>query len=211
MLIQSFFVPTHGFAGKKPKPRKPKTKQTPTHKGFGKAPLTVEETISAFKTRQPKIGSAAASRCCPCRAREDAIVSYADCCMPLHNGDIQPTSPTAVLRSRYSAFAFRIIPYIMDTTHPTCSDYREKRLQWAESLNADGMFDSYKFDGLTILSKEEFGVDENEAFLEFQVHLREKKVDGRSSMVKERSRFLRDTQTGVWSYSSGDLSVIPDG
>ena len=200
-----------GFAAKKPKPRK--AKRATQHKGFGKAPPTIDEQIAAFNTRKPRKG--AESRPCPCRQMEpDSTITYADCCMPLHDGARLPMTPTEVLRSRYSAFAWRIIGYLIKTTHPTCGDYMENKIQWAKGLDDYGMFDNHQFKGLTILGDEEPGKDENESYLEFQVHLLEDPSDakpqGAPSIVQEKSRFIRDEQTGMWTYASGDIKIISD-
>lgn len=97
----------------------------------------------------------------------------------------------------------------MDTTHETCRDYREDRIAWARDLHKAGMFDSYEFVGLEA-GPEVPGKDENEGFITFKVRLRAKeggseKSKGSETVVKETSRFLRDPETGVWSYASGEV------
>ena len=137
-----------------------------------------------------------------------------------------------VLRSRYSAFCWRNIGHIIATTHSTNRDYREDKIAWAKDLHKEGMFDSFEFIRLDI-GKEEVGrggENENEGFLEFQVTLRGRSDDddnenggrgnarrggrpsaaatvaGLETVVKERSRFLRDAETGIWSYAGGDVT-----
>lgn len=82
------------------------------------------------------------------------------------------------------------------------------------------MFDSFEFVELKILQEEELK-NENEGFMEFQVTLRGRDGDdivreggrqsaaavaGLETIIQERSRFLRDPETGVWSYASGDVT-----
>ncbi|KAL7531518.1 hypothetical protein ACHAWF_003800 [Thalassiosira exigua] len=168
-----------------------------TSKGFGAPPLPLDDVLAAFKTRAPENADAEP---CPCGSGE----SYAGCCGPLHRGERVCSTMTDVLRSRYSAFSWRNIKYVMDTTHETCRDYREDRVAWAKDLHKTGMFDSFEFvklePGLEELNED----DENEGFVQFKVTLRAKE-DGQETDISERSRFLRDPSKGSWSYASGDV------
>jgi uncharacterized protein YchJ len=120
---------------------------------------------------------------------------------------------TDVLRSRYTAFAWRIIEYVMATTHESCRDYREDRVAWANDLNRNGMFDSFEFVDLSAGEEEIDELDENVGFVEFKVTFRAKEggyggsepVAGRETVISERSRFLRNPVDGSWSYASGDV------
>jgi hypothetical protein len=81
------------------------------------------------------------------------------------------------------------------------------------------MFDSFDFVDLKILpvhekEKEEIVefVNDDEAYIEFEVTLRaregatnDKAVAGEETVVKERSQFLRDPDSGIWTYSGGDV------
>ena len=119
---------------------------------------------------------------------------------------------TDVLRSRYTAFAWRIIDYVMATTHESCRDYREDRVGWANDMNRSGMFDSFEFVYLSAGEEEIDELDENAGFVEFKVRFRAKErgdgndpVAGRETVISERSRFLRNPDDGSWSYASGDV------
>ena len=126
---------------------------------------------------------------------------------------------TDVLRSRYTAFAWRMIEYVISTTHESCGDYREDRVSWANDMNRNGMFDSFEFVNL-IPGEEEIDAldEENAGFVEFRVTFRAKEsngwggggnnndiVAGRETVIVERSRFLRNPVDGSWSYASGDV------
>ena len=189
-----------------------------TSKGFGAPPPSLDDVLSKFPMRMPAGVVTAATRDCPCG---NPGKTYGECCGPLHDKTRDCTTMTDVLRSRYSAFCWRNIGHIMDTTHPICRDWKADRIQWAKDLNKDGMFDSFEFVNLQV-GPEEPGAEENEGFIEFQVTLRGRDetdmirggasrrsaaaVAGLETVVKERSKFLRDPETGSWSYASGEVT-----
>lgn len=186
------------FAAKK-KPNKKKRNSATTKKGFGAAPPTLEEVASKFRVRLPEN---AATLPCPC-GTSNAL--YSDCCEPYHKGEKGAETPLRVLQSRYSAFCYRLVPYIIESTHPTCRDWRENKVTWAKDLNRDGMFDSFEFVGLTAGETEMDEADESKAAIEFQVKLRSRDGDEEETVVSERSIFLKNTETNVWTYASGDV------
>ena len=51
---------------------------------------------------------------CPCQSGK----SYADCCQPFHLHQVIPDSAEKLMRSRYAAYTFVNIPYIVETTLP---------------------------------------------------------------------------------------------
>lgn len=51
---------------------------------------------------------------CPCKSKQ----RYADCCMRFHYGRSAPETAEALMRSRYSAYFFRRVAYLVETTHP---------------------------------------------------------------------------------------------
>ena len=193
-------VVTSGFAAKK----KIGTKQATasSNKGFGVPPPTLDEVLSRFRTRIPDQDPE--SHECPCRTSGR---TYGECCGPLHQGKPCQTM-TDVLKSRYSAFSWRIIKHIIDTTHVTCKEFREDRVAWAKELNSAGMFDKYDFISLEA-GPEQPGSNPEEGFIQFNVILRAKEdtsslTAGQDMVVTEKSRFVRDAD-GRWSYASGDV------
>ena len=178
-------------------------------RGFGTKPLSFEQVVAQFPTRLPPN---ALDLPCPCQKHSNPrqpeaegtdLITYRECCAPYHDGEKLPESPERVLRSRYSAFRYRNIPYILKTTHPDCSDYQSDKIKWAKDMNKGGMFDGYDFVGLEILSDTVYS-DENsaEAFLEFQVRLAKRNdspitkstdvtSDAEEVIVAEKSRFLK--------------------
>lgn len=204
----AFAVRASAFAVKKDDR---KSGSASTKKGFGKAPLTLEQTFASFKNRLPK----SAEDCpCPCGISGK---TYGECCAPYHQGSLIPLSPLAVLKSRYSAFCWRNIGYVMKTTHPTCRDFQKDKIAWAKDLDKRGMFDSFDFVGLKVLENETISaVDENIGFIEFQVQLRANsltgsQIDGKVTTIQELSTFQKDEITGGWSYASGDVRSTVEG
>ena len=202
-----FVIPClHGFAAKKntgagggPKKRRAAAS---TNKGFGAAPPTFDEVVSRFRTRLPS-SDATSVVDCPCGSGK----TYQSCCEPFHKGERSCTAPTDVLRTRYSAFSYRLVKYVIDTTHPTCRDYQEDKIEWAKELNKNGMFDSYDFVDLEI--GDEISSSEDEAFVDFRVRLRAKDsqgtLAGKETLISEKSRFLRNNEDGTWTYASGEV------
>lgn len=167
-------------------------------KGFGTKPPTYEEVIATFKTQQ---GPDAVNEPCPCGTTAGAL--YGDCCAPYHQGQKLAESPAVVLKTRYSAFYYRLIPYIISTTHPVCSDYNTDKIKWAKELHKNGMFDSFDFVALEP-GVETPGKDANEGFLEFKVKLRARDGLKEETVISEKSRFLK--QGEEWLYASGEVT-----
>ena len=196
--------------------RKSKGKSVP--KGFGRKSETLDDLLQTFPTRRPE--QTGNNQTCPCGVEE---ISYGNCCYPYHMKQKLPESPKRVLQSRYSAFVYRLIGYIIDSTHPSSRDYRNDKIAWAKDLHNNGMFDSVKFMKLNITKCEEFGrSDRSEEYIDFQVTLRSKEhaqqnqnFDSSSSIeksasiqIQERSKFIEDNDTGSWLYASGVVRTL---
>jgi SEC-C motif-containing protein len=54
-----------------------------------------------------------AARACPCCSS----AAYADCCAPYHEGVREAPDPTALMRSRFAAFALKHVDYLWRTLH----------------------------------------------------------------------------------------------
>lgn len=211
---------TSSLTAKKPTKKK-KSNSASSSKGFGAPPPpapTLDSVIGKFRTRMPEDAD---SQPCPCGGKSETEKLYGQCCGPLHRGERKALTTTDVLRSRYSAFVWRLIPYIIESTHETCRDYLEDKVKWATSLNRYGMFDSFDFVKLDVGPEEPSAEDENVGFIKFGVTLRANDesyledhegsvIPGQETKMTERSKFIRDPTTGVWSYASGDVqSSIP--
>ena len=180
-----------------------------SNRGFGRPPPSLEEILTGFKTRIPELAN---DQPCPCGVTGEA---YGACCAPYLAGERFPMTPSRVLQSRYTAFCWRDVGHIIRTTHPSCRDYQADKVAWAKKLDKNGMFDSFEFSGLTLLGNEEH-VNDSEAFVEFEVRLRANQrtgttLEGQTTTVRERSKFLKDQETGVWTYASGDVRSTVEG
>lgn len=124
---------------------------------------------------------------CPCKSRE----SYAACCQPYHFGRAKPETALQLMRSRYSAYFFRLVDYLVATTHP---DTREPGLKahLEESIHEA----NWRF--LTILGSSKGGPDDKTGKVEFVAEYFE---SGQPHELHERSRFKR--YKGAWKYLDG--------
>ena len=73
---------------------------------------------------------------CPCNSGLD----YADCCAPYISGARKAPGPEALMRSRYTAYALQIMPYLAATLHPgQRHDYDEAgAARWARARRGPG-------------------------------------------------------------------------
>lgn len=204
LILSNFSKCSSGFAASK-KSGKKGPKIVLSGNGFA-APSqnlkNLEEIVKKFPSRVPPNPE----ECnCPCGTG----LLYKHCCQPFHVKDKIPDTPLDVLRSRYTAFCWRMIPYVMETTHPTCRDFRKDKVLWAKDLNRDGMFDSYDFVSLNAGEVEISEDNPNEGYIEFKVNLRANSngshLEGQEITVCERSKFLFDGNPPRWRYASGEV------
>lgn len=118
---------------------------------------------------------------CPCGSG----LAYRQCCQPLHEG-AAATSPEALMRSRYSAFVFRLADYLLATWHASTRPGQltlEQSPEWVS---------------LSVFDTLENG-DQGE------VHFRAVHRAGDGwGYLEERSEFVREQ--GRWFYLVGDTS-----
>lgn len=140
----------------------------------------------------------ASSRECPCGSG----ASYAACCAPLHRGDREASDATALMRSRYAAFAKKEALYLWKTLHPDHDDRARPEDEVIRDLRA--ACSSNRYMGLTILDAR--GADANgmaRVLFEAKVFRR-----GEDLSFVELSEFLHD---GVgWRYLRGDGASIAE-
>lgn len=111
---------------------------------------------------------------------------YADCCGPLHGGVAAPTAE-ALMRSRYSAYVLRLLPYLLATWHRST---RPAQLDLADDAT---------WLGLTIRRHQQ--QDADHATVEFVA--RRRFGGGSALRLHEISRFVRED--GRWFYVDGDF------
>ena len=124
---------------------------------------------------------------CPCKSRE----TYGTCCEPFHLGRAKPETAEQLMRSRYSAYFFRLVDYLVRTTHP---DSRPPDLK---SRIEESIYQTnWRF--LTILGSSKGGKDDKTGKVEFVAEY----FEGNQPLeLHERSRFKRFK--GDWKYLDG--------
>lgn len=123
---------------------------------------------------------------CPCGTGK----TYVECCQPYHDGEADAPTPEALMRSRYAAYALKLIDYLEDTLDPqTSEDFdREATRKWAEEST---------FEKLEVLGASEEG---NKGFVEFKAHF---VVGAERHCHHEKSRFRK--QAGRWYFREGRI------
>ncbi|MCH1508748.1 MAG: SecC motif-containing protein [Akkermansiaceae bacterium] len=121
---------------------------------------------------------------CPCKSKK----IYSDCCQFYHLRKTKPPTAEKLMRSRYSAFFFRLVDYLVETTHP---DKRDKNLH--RDLEDTIHYTNWKF--LTILSTSKGGKKDKTGKVEF---IAEYYWDNQPQELHECSRFKR--YKGDWKY-----------
>ena len=60
--------------------------------------------------------------------------SYGDCCAPFHEGKFFPKTPAELTQARYTAFAYRLPDYLMETTDPEGEEWNKDAAGWKKGL-----------------------------------------------------------------------------
>lgn len=128
---------------------------------------------------------ASSATACPC----GRAAAYAECCGRWHDGPLRLAAPDAeaLMRSRYSAYVLGLVPYLLDTWHPSTR---------AASLELDVAGTTWL--GLEVRAHRR--VDATHATVEFVARNR---VGGRGHRLHETSRFV--LEAGRWFYVDGTL------
>jgi SEC-C motif-containing protein len=133
----------------------------------------------------------AGPRTCPCFSGE----LYEACCAPFHKRTREPPTAELMMRSRYSGFALKLVPYLYDTFH---SEHEDKKLPKAEVLR--GLRDAsegFRYMGLRILQSRQDDAAGTAQVL-FFARLFER---GTERSFVELSEFKKEN--GGWRYVSG--------
>jgi len=83
--------------------------QTALQAGFGKPRESIEQA-----SRIPWGGDQ-----CSCGSGKQ----YSECCQQYHNNSKDPTNPVQVIRARFSALTYGVVPFLTKTTHPDNREY----------------------------------------------------------------------------------------
>ena len=127
---------------------------------------------------------------CPCHSN----LHYQKCCRPYHLGDIAQTA-SALMRSRYSAFALKLADYIISTTHPNNEQYTKDTAKWKDSILRFSR--ASKFQTLEIIDESEQGATATVTFRAgIILGIKDASFTERSSFEKTANR---------WLYLSGEV------
>ncbi|MGR8932345.1 MAG: YchJ family protein [Gammaproteobacteria bacterium] len=115
---------------------------------------------------------------------------YADCCKRYHDGEL-PTTAEQLMRSRFTAYAYRNADYLLstwDTTkRPTTIDFSKETAHWQN---------------LEILNCKKGSAKDGKGLVEFKAYYRQ---DGEAYFMHEISRFLKSS--GRWLYLDGVIKA----
>ena len=130
---------------------------------------------------------------CPCGSNLD----YGSCCRPVIKGEKPAATAEQLMRSRYSAYVKKEMPYILESLHPDHrSDYDENSSKaWAERA---------QWHGIKILSTVKGGIEDSEGQVEFAVSYTE---NGFRQEHHELSSFKKEK--GAWVFTTGKTMPKP--
>ena len=145
----------------------------------------------------------------PCACGSGA--TYSACCEPYHIGKAFPPTPAKTVRSRFSALHYKIVNYMVATTHPSNKEYvaeeqKSKRKVWGKDLK--NFSEEYVFEKLIFDNEERddgavASGEVLEATVSFTAKLQRVGLGERPSEdMKEISTFKRSSPTAPWLYAS---------
>jgi len=126
---------------------------------------------------------------CPCGSGKD----YESCCGPLISGAMKAPSPEALMRSRYTAFAQQVMPYLEETLHPgQRHDYdADGSAKWARES---------EWQKLEIVNVSTDPENANRGSVEFKAHY---KMNGAARVHHELAEFRKTS--GTWYFFDGKM------
>ncbi|MDP3277886.1 MAG: YchJ family metal-binding protein [Deltaproteobacteria bacterium] len=133
---------------------------------------------------------------CPCHSNQP----YATCCEPFHLAKATAPTPEAMMRSRYAAFAKKLVPYLYETFHSTHEDRALPRAEVLRALRQAS--DGYRYMGLRIVQSRE-NEDSTVGWVLFVAKLFER---GSDRSFVELSEFRRED--GAWRYVDGRTAPL---
>ena len=99
------------------------------------------------------------------------------------------------MKSRYSAYCFGLLKYIIKTTHKENIDFQEDIISWEKDIKS--FCENTNFEQLKIL---DFIDGDNIAFVSFYVKL---SSNGEDVSFSEKSKFYKVND--IWIYHSGEF------
>ncbi len=119
-------------------------------------------------------------------------LEYAQCCGPFHSGEKKPLTATALMRSRFTAYALRNADYLLNTwdaaTRPELIDFSKETVDWQR---------------LEIGKTKKGGIKDVKGVVEFKAYYLQ---DGEEYVMNEISQFSK--RTNGWFYLDGLVKSI---
>jgi SEC-C motif domain protein len=139
-------------------------------------------------------------------------LAYNKCCGRLHR-DLQAFAsarPSEVVRARYTAYAKRVVDFIVASTHPLHPTFSGDVEHWKRTIETN-CYDNFLLNSCVILEEAGEGDDDNgaEATVKFLAKMTHRDTGERTAFV-ETSTFLRDPKTGAWLYRDGIIESPDD-
>lgn len=185
-------------------PCTPQSKYSALFAGFG-APKRIDTSNSRIPISEVN---------CACGTGK----TYGDCCQKYHDKRENPMDLETMVRSRFSAYAYGIISYIVDTTHPSHKDYvneekKGKRKSWIKDL---ALF-SEEYEFLKIVFDSDIPAssilltnnkdDPTVGLISFTATLKQKNVNKLPEDVKETSKFIK-VKESIWLYADAEVETL---
>ena len=118
-------------------------------------------------------------------------LDYQQCCEPFHSGQTHPSTALALMRSRYTAYVLRNVPYLQETwdvtKRPAAIDFSRENITWLR---------------LEIVDFKKGGVNDNKGIVTFKAFYQQ---DDLECVMNEISRFTKTN--GRWLYLDGVISA----
>jgi len=170
--------------------KKSEQKAAVSGRGFG----TSESTLNF--DRRPKLG-----KLCGCGLSKP----YGECCAPIHqSGKCEDTE--MLVRSRFTAFKYRLPDFLMATTDPEGAEYDADTTKWKKGVL--GFCDDFDFQSLEVGEVEQVADDATLARAAFRVNFVQKGTLN-LMVLCEQSTFRK--VDGNWLYADGQVNYEAQG
>jgi SEC-C motif-containing protein len=129
--------------------------------------------------------------------------NYGECCQPYHLGKAFAPNPVKAVRARFSALVYKILPYMIATTHPSHKEYvapeqKSKMKSWEKDLQT--FADEYKFISIAFDDEDRDSKPEGDiATVSFKAKLQREGYDRPPETMEENSKFI--LTDGKWLYA----------
>ena len=177
------------YGGMKAKPRaagkRTERKKAASGKGFG-----------ARKSGLNYDRSPAGDVACGCGLDAD----YASCCRPCHDGSSPASTPEMLLRSRFTAYSYRLPDYLMSTTAPEGPEWQSNAAKWKKEL----LSYTDKFNFLRLRVGDEESTSDEASTISFRAQIVQKGTINLMDLCETSQMVKRD---GKWLYLDGTSTM----